>query len=200
MALVIATAALGLHCDRDDEVKSSLKGQSNTPLTFYGVAVDESGRPLEGAEFLIEVEAIPANWNFDNRGKPHDLSTVSATSGPDGRFQFDITGHILRFKRVERDGYRHFYDLDIGATNAVDNMAYRLNAWSDRWYRSDRENPAVYVFVREGVREVYALPARGGSNSANGKHWTLNKPGWPEKPSLKDVVQKQTSTHPTTNP
>ena len=196
--VAILITALALRSNRDAQIKSSLKGQNNATLTFHGIAVDESGRPLPDVDFLVEVEAIPADWTFDTRGKPHEFSTLSARSGRNGRFRFDVTGHILRVKQVQREGYRHLYDLDIGATHAIDNMAYMLNAWSDPWYKSDEQNPAVYVLVTEGVRTVSTLPTRGGSNSANGKYWTVNKPGWPTKPSLKDV-QRQPVPSPTSS-
>ena len=186
-------------CDEAD-ARSSLKGQGNSTFTFYGLAVDEHGRPLGNAEFSIEVEAIPPHWTFRTRGKPHVFSTVTARSGPDGRFQVDIVGHILRFKKVERAGYRHFYDMDTGDSDAVDNTFYQITAWSDLLYKTHPDHPAVYVFVKDGMHEVSALPCRGGFRSY-GKRWILNKPAWPKQPSLKDVVHKPpTTTRATSRP
>jgi hypothetical protein len=82
-------------------------------------------------------------------------------------------------------------------------MAYMLNAWGLAWYASNPANPAVYVFVRDGEHTVTVLPCSGGSNSANGKHWTINKPGWPTRPSLPDVTRATApapQTAPASNP
>jgi len=193
VALLVGGVALALHCNSEEQAKSSLNKEINTILMFYGVAVDQDGKALQGARFTIEVEAIPKDWSFDKRGEPHGFSTITATSGSDGRFQIEVTGHILRLKRVERSGYRHFFDLDTGASGAIDNTSYTLNAGGYQWYKSDVSNPAVYVFVKEGTQEVSVFPCAGGFQ-ALGKRWIPNKPGWPKKPSLKDVVQKRPST------
>jgi hypothetical protein len=79
-------------------------------------------------------------------------------------------------------------------------MFYMLNAWSLPWYASDPANPALYVFVRDGEHTVSVLPCSGGSNSANGKHWTINKPGWPKRPSLPDVTARHCNPRPQTAP
>lgn len=187
-AVCVTLCCAGLCCDKPDS--SALKGQANSHLTFYGRAVDENGVGLEGAQFEIEIESIPANWTFETRGKPHAFSRVAATSGPDGRFQIDIVGHVLRFKRVERAGYRHFYEMSTGNSNTqgADNTSIVLDAWGDPWYRSDPDHPAVYVFVKDGVNQISVLPTRGGTESGGTEHKFRNEPMWPRKPSLKDVV------------
>src|SRR5687768_11893667 len=78
--------------------KRSLKGQSNTEMTFYGQCIDQDGNPLPGVMIEIDNETIPKNWSFDTRGDPHLHSTIRTTSGPDGRFRVDVVTHILRVK------------------------------------------------------------------------------------------------------
>lgn len=190
LSIVIALALVALLCVACDR-SSLLKGQANSTVVFYGLAVDQDGKPLADAEFVVDVEAIPTGWTFETRGKPHDHSTVSFKSGPDGTFAPKLTGHILRFQKCTRPGYRHLYDLYDRA-----NMAYFLNAWGDLWYKTDPEHPAVYVFVKDGAHEVSALPCAGGYDSGNGRNWRLNQPGWPREPSLKDVVRKAPTTVP----
>src|SRR5687767_3430493 len=70
---------------------SKLKGQTNATLTFYGKAVDEHGQPLPGVTFDYRVEAFPQDWTFETRGRLNDVSSIHATSGEDGRFQFTVT-------------------------------------------------------------------------------------------------------------
>jgi len=131
---VIAAGLLAVLVDRDKlGAQSALKGESNTALTFYGKAVGEAGEPVQGALFSIDVEAIPPDWTYETRGKPHLHSSVTARSKSDGCFQFQIVGHILRFKQVELGGYQHFFDRDTGSSKAVDNTFYQVNASSDLW-------------------------------------------------------------------
>jgi hypothetical protein len=190
---VVLLVLIGKACDGGPG--SALKGQSNATITFYGLAVDQDGAPLPGAIFEYRLEAYPKDWTFDTRGRPNDASTVTATSDDKGRFQFTVTGCTLQRLKAERQGYRHFCDEDRHGS-AINNYYFRLIAWSDLWYKSDPDHPTVYVFVKDGVHEVSALPCKGGYDSANGTHWTKNASGWPKKPSLEDIVQKQSATAP----
>lgn len=188
--MLLLAAVFLVACDRS----SDLKGQKNTTLTFYGLVVDQDGTPLPETQVQYQVEAYPKDWTFDTRGRPYDVSTVTATSDSQGRFSFRITGCHLRMLSVTRNGYRHLWEQDT-SDNHPSTYGYQLIAWSDLWYKSDPEHPAVYVFVKDGVHEVSALPCKGGY-WAHGKQWVLNKPDWPKKPSLMDVVQKQPTTKP----
>jgi hypothetical protein len=140
-------------------------------------------------EFLIE--SFPPNWTFERRGEALLKKSVSVKSDNNGAFRIDIVGHSLWLTKAEKPGFRHFYDLATGNSEAVDNTFYGINSWGDLCYKSDTDHQATFVFVKDGAKEVSALPCRGGYDSGNGKHWTENKPGWPKKPSLPDVVQKQ---------
>lgn len=181
-SLIVAVLAMLSACERS----SQLKGQSNTTITFYGLAVDQSGKPLAGVQIRYQVEAYPKDWTFESRGRPYDVSTVVATSDSQGRLSFTVTGCHLRLTEGTRAGYRHFWEQDTSG-DQPSTYGYQLIAWSDPWFRSDPEHPAVFVFVKEGVHEVSALLCKGGWESGGGKQWRLNKPGWPKKPSLPDV-------------
>ncbi|HYO08355.1 MAG TPA: hypothetical protein VER17_05240 [Tepidisphaeraceae bacterium] len=169
---------------------SSLKGQVNATITFHGLVVDQDGTPLPGARIEYTVSAYPKDWSFDTRGRPYDVSSFSATSDPQGRFSVPVTGCILRLSSATREGYRHLTDNDT-SNGPASTYSYGLIAWGDAMYKSDPERPAVYVFVKDGVREVSAVPCRGGYDSGNGTHWRPNKPAWPREPSLPDVLRKQ---------
>jgi hypothetical protein len=171
------------------------KGQANTTVTFYGRAVDQEGVPLPGAHFEYRVESYPKDWTFDTRGRDNDVSTVAATSDADGRFQFTVTACKLIRRKAEHAGYRHLFEEDPH-DGTPQTFHYRLIAWGDLWYKTDANHPAVHVFVKDGVREVLALPCRGGWDSGGATKFpaTPNLPSWPKEPSLKDVVQKQAST------
>jgi hypothetical protein len=195
---LLTTIMMGLMivngCDQNPA--SGLKGQVNTTVTFHGLTIDQDGRPLSGVKIEYQVDAYPKDWTFETRGRAYETSIVTATSDPNGRFEFTATGSSLRrMNVVPPRGSRHFYETDIGSRIPT-TYGYQLIAWGDLWYKSDPNNPAVFVFVKDGTREVSALPSRGGSESGGGKNWRVNQPAWPKKPSLKDVVRKQ----PTSNP
>lgn len=189
--LFILLAAVVAGCNRS----SGLKGQSNTTLPFYGKVVDQVGKPLAGVAFDFRVESYPNGWTFDTRGRDNDVHHVTATSDAQGGFSFTVSGCQMFRMRAEKQGYRHFEDTD-SSSESVDNRFYRLIAWSDPWYKTDPDHPAVYVFVKDGSREVSVLPSRGGYDSGGGKQWRPNQPGWPKNPSLKDVVYKNPTTVP----
>jgi hypothetical protein len=189
----LSLIAMLFPCGCDQSPTSAMAGQSNATITFLGKAVDQDGKPLAGARFEFELEAYPKGWSFESRGKANDKSAVTATSDSNGLFRITVTGCTLRRSRAEREGYRHFYDNDRHGS-AINNYYYTFISWGNLWYKSDPANPAVFVFVKDGIREVSALPCKGGSDSANGKEWTVNTPGWPKQPSLEDVVQKQPTT------
>jgi hypothetical protein len=186
-------------CDRDPG--GGLKGQTNATMTFYGLAVDQDGSPLAGAQFEYRVEAYPKDWTFETRDRDNDVSTVSATTDARGRFQFTVTGCKLIRRKGDRAGYRHLFEEDVH-TRAAQTSFYRLIAWGDLWYKTDADHPAVYVFVKDGVKEVSALPCRGGWDSGGAKKFpaTPNQPAWPKKPSLEDVSYKPPTTAPTSQP
>jgi hypothetical protein len=166
-------------------------------MTFYGFVVDELGTPLPGVHVEYEVEAYPKDWTFETRGRPNDASRLSAVSDEQGRFEFVAKGCWLRMVDVARDGYRHFWEMDT-AGGQPSTYAYRLIAWSDLWFKSDPDHPAVYVMVKDGAREISALPCKGGYEWGGGNRWLRNEPSWPKDPSLKDVVRKRPSSYPTT--
>ncbi len=111
-----------------------------------------------------------------------------------GRFELTVTGCQLIRLSATRAGYRHFFDEDP-SDGAVQTNAFRLISWSEVQYKTDSQRPAIFVFVKDGIREVSALPCRGGFH-AYGKQWILNKRAWPKKPSLTDVVEKRPATNP----
>jgi hypothetical protein len=168
-----------------------LKGQTNTTLTFYGKVVDQDGNPLEGAKIEYDVESYPTDWTFSSRARLNNRETVTFTSGADGRFSGRITGCKLFRLSATLDGYRHFgEEYSAGSTEHITTKAYMLVAWSNLWFKSAEDRPAIYVFVKDGVREVSALPCHGGFSSGGGLRFWPNEPGWPKEPSLKDVVYR----------
>jgi hypothetical protein len=168
-----------------------LKGQTNTTLMFYGKVVDQDGKPLEGAKIEYDVESYPTDWTFSSRARLNNHETVSFTSGADGRFSGSITGCALQRRSATLDGYRHFGEEDNDSrSERLTTKAYMLIAWSNLWFKSAEDRPAIYVFVKDGVREVSALPCHGGFSSGGGLRFWPNEPGWPKEPSLKDVVYR----------
>jgi hypothetical protein len=192
---------LGVGCDKPS---STMKGQTNAAVTFYGLAVDQNGGALQGVRVSYQVESFPEDWTFEKRGEPLSATTVSSTSDSRGRFEFAVNAHILRRTNVEAPpGYRHFfekYEGTVAGETIRSTYGYLITSWGDRCFRADPANPAVFVFVKNEAREVSAPPCRGGYDSGNGTNWSQNKPAWPKKPSLEDVAYKPPTTAPTSQP
>jgi hypothetical protein len=181
---VTGLCMLGPGCKRSPA--AHLKGQSNLATTFYAKVVDQDGAPLSGVTFEFRVDAYPKNWTFATRGRPHDVSTVTATSDSQGAIEFELTGCVLSMINAERAGYRLLEELDGADNNIAFTRSIRLISWGDQQYISDPNNPAVFVFVRDGLHKVTTLPSRGGHRRYGGR-WVKNEPAWPVKPSLDDV-------------
>ena len=189
MHLIIFACA---GCDRPQD---HLVGQSNVRITFYGMAVDESGQPLEGASFSVISESFPKDWTFDTRDRPHERQTFRARTDANGRFELDLVTRGIFIGHASKTGYRHF-TAELGETS---NLGIMISAWSQQIYKSDPDRPAIFVFVKDGAKEVSALPSRGGYE-AYGQQWIPNEPKWPREPSLKDVVYVPPATQPSTQP
>src|SRR4051812_2851406 len=146
-ATLVVIVLIGKTCIRG----SGLKGQINATITFHGLTVDQDGNPLGGVTVEYLVNGYPKDWTFDTRGRDHEHSRVSATSDANGRFQFDATGcELIRMKVVAPAGYRHFCEENTGRGNSSDTFGYRVIAFSDMYWKPDPQNPAVYVFVKDG--------------------------------------------------
>lgn len=171
-------------CAKDPS--SELKGQVNTTLTFYGLAVDQDGKPLEGVRIEYDAYAYPKDWTFETRGRPYDVSKVIAVSNAQGQLGFAVTGCFLRLSSATCLGYRNFLELDDSSSDRPGTRSYRLISWGTLNHKSDPNYPAVYVFVKDGAQGVSALPCAGGYSG--GPAWHRNMPAWPKEPSLKDVV------------
>lgn len=201
MGIAVVLSMVLSGCDDHTEM---LQGQTNLKLTYLGLVVDESGRPLPGVEFQYRLEAYPRDWTFATRGRDNESGVHRGKTDMDGRFQIELDGCFLRLQEVSGPmGYRHLYERDTGDYGPHDappyTMSVRLISWGQQLYKSDPDRPAVFVFVRDGVKEVSALPSRGGYE-AEGPNWIPNEPRWPRKPSLKDVVYVPPATRPSTQP
>lgn len=194
LLIVVAVVFLGIHRFRQyvsqRSPESMLAGQSNLRTTFYGHAVDESGKALAGVHFEFVVEAYPADWTFATRGRDYERTSLSAHSDGNGDFQIDVTGCMLRLRSAEIEGYRELYELEGGTFadgNSVFTRTIHLISWSEQQYKSDPDRPAVFVFAREGAAIATTLPSQGGSRAYGRHRWIENRPAWPRKPSLIDV-------------
>lgn len=189
-----AVMVLALVSGCKEDVSGSLQGQTNTTLIFHGLAVDQDGTPLSAARFTFRIEAYPHDWTFSTRGRDNIVTNLDVVSDAQGRFALQITGCKLVRLNAVRPGYRHLHDED-SSDGSVQTHSIGLMSWGQQQYKSDPDLPAVFVFVKKGVKEVSALPSRGGYY-AWGKEWRPNQPAWPKKPSLPDVVYKPPATRP----
>jgi hypothetical protein len=172
--------------------QSPFQGQVNATMQYYGKVVDQDGKPLANVSIDYVVEAYPKDWSLEAKGgNSFEVSTVSCVSGEDGTFRFVVSGCKLTGRPRSLLGYRELLEAESGDDAAPRRTAgYRLVAWGALHYKTAPEHPAIIVFVQDGVTEVSALPCAGGYSSMDGIKWSLNEPGWPKEPSLKDVVYR----------
>lgn len=193
-AVVVGVTAV-CGCDQRTDM---LQGQVNVTVTFYGLVVDHLGQPLANAHIRYQIDAYPDDWTFETRGRPYVTRTIDVHTDESGKFQFEARGGILRLLKASCVGYHHLLDEHPpGHTGTSEGIG--LAAWGQQLYKTDPDRPAVFVFVRDGVKEVSALPSREGYE-AEGPNWVPNEPRWPRKPSLKDVVYVPPATRPSTQP
>lgn len=185
-------------CACEKKPSSMLQGQMNATVRFFGLAVDQDGNPLQDVQIKYQVDAYPKDWTFETRGRPYDVSFVSATSDEDGRFEFEATGCILRLITADRAGYRHLFEKSQSDKHPSV-TGYDLISGGELQYQSDAKNPAIFVFVKEGRQEVSVLPSVGGARRVE-KRWIPYRPAWPRQASLPDVIYKPRTGSATTLP
>jgi hypothetical protein len=200
VGVLALSAPLG-GCDR----RSQLAGQTNTTMTFHGLAVDSEGLPMPGLTFVFNVESYPKDWTYQTAARLNDVTELRATTGPDGRFAADVEGCYLRLLRIEGTHLRELRDTDT-LSGAVRTRNFALIDWGEVQYRSDPNRPATYVFLRDGGTEVSVLPSRGGDDLLDARPtWGRNEPKWPNQPSVKSVTYRPPgapppATQPATRP
>ncbi len=172
--------------------EESLQGQPNVEATLYGIAIDERGQPLPGAEFEYVVREFVGGSGFSSVTADRESVRSSVKTDSHGRFEISIRGHSLKIISMTKGGFRPFFDLRSSSGASLNNIFFRFVSWGKIRYESSTSSPAVYVFVGDGVREIQMLPSRGG------RDWTSvqgviieNKPGWPRKPSIDGVRLKE---------
>jgi hypothetical protein len=120
-----------------EELRALLK-EDNAPIEFYGVVVDESGKPLEGVE---------VQWNIVKSGSfAPSLGLATGASGSmlttnDGRFTLkNETGSTLGIKSLSKAGYH-----EVNGT--VRSYGYGS---TPEPHQPDQLNPVKYVMIRDG--------------------------------------------------
>ena len=108
-----------------------------TPFQFYGIVLDQDGKPVVGAQ----VEAAVLN-NFKEGGTP-----VSATSDAAGKFSIQSHGASLHVN-VAKSGY---YQVDRGGIRKPSSQGFDFGVDQGRGvHRSDPESPDVFNLRKAG--------------------------------------------------
>ena len=120
-----------------EELRALLKAD-NAPIEFYGIAVDENGKPLEGVEIL---------WDIVKSGSfAPSLGLAAGENGSirtskDGRFTIkNETGVTLEIKSLAKDGYHE-------VNRTVKSYGYGSNS---NPHQPDRLKPEKFVMIRDG--------------------------------------------------
>jgi hypothetical protein len=109
----------------------------------------------------------------------------------------------MQIQSVTLAGYQWLYDLNNDQTvlrPQGNNTFFSFASDGEPWpYQSRRDSPAIFVLVKNGVKDVRAMPSRGGVDFDPGhQRMMVNHPIWPLKPSLPKVHYISPSSRPTT--
>jgi hypothetical protein len=108
-----------------------------TPFQFYGIVLDQDGKPVVG----VKVDAAVMN-NFAEGGTP-----VSATSDAAGRFSIQSQGASLHV-HVSKSGY---YQVDPGGSLKPSSQGFDFGVDQGRGvHRSDPASPDVFHLRKAG--------------------------------------------------
>lgn len=120
-----------------EELRALLR-EYNAPIEFYGIVIDESGKPLEGVE---------VQWDIVKSGSfAPSLGLATGTSGTmrtmnDGRFTLkNETGSTLGINLLSKTGYH-----EVNGT--VRSYGYGS---TPEPHQPDQLNPVKYVMIRDG--------------------------------------------------
>mgnify|MGYP000844805021 CR=1 FL=1 len=183
-----------------DRMVARMDQGANRTITFEGVIVDEIGRPIPGASVEVFIRGINTKWASDPQGvnaRGWDRER-SLQSGQDGSFSLLIEGTHFSIMSIKAPGFQWLYE-EYGSVQAGSNASYQI-APAGSHYISQQGSPAIFVMVRDGVKDVHVMPSRGGAEVDDKGRITPNTPRWPRKPSLPDVVYKPPPTQPATTP
>ena len=128
--------------------------QWKIPIRFYGIVLDESDKPVQGA-------TIRFGWN-DVSGSKEQFGV----SGPDGKFQLSgIRGKILTVK-ASKDGYH--------ASGSKAGQAFEYAAFFEPIYHEpDAAKPVVFRLIRELSAERL-IGKRRYKNLSYNRRWYFN--------------------------
>jgi len=176
-------------CDRRDFIQ----GQSNGDIVFCAIVVDQDGKPLAGAIISYDVEYVPKGYKL---GDGFAQTTVSVVSDLGGKIEFAASGKYLFLNQATKVGYLHLDDKNpADPPIGTGKRAYWFHQEGRDVAKFDWENPAVFVFIKEGETDVHVVPSSGGYY-AIGKQWRRVKPAWPNEPSIPGVRYVAPATQP----
>jgi hypothetical protein len=129
--------------------ESIVYGHKGPWISFYGQVVDQTGRPVAGFKVHLEVVQRTSPVTQYDLGSRVDVLPLTATTGPDGRFEirwtrgvevrvrfYDADRYLLNDSRCARGPF--FYDLkylqDSSAAAAMQPI-----------HQPDPARPAVFV-------------------------------------------------------
>ena len=175
-----------------DRAAFAMDRRGNLDTRFYGLVVDQDGKPLSSTNIEVEISAFNENWAYEKERERMTYTPLTVVSDSNGRFEFGARGNYVRIKVVSLGRYRWLYDTEIARSSTrpfAENRFFRFATDGKPGpYLSNPASPAIFVMIREGVNEVRAKPSRGGEDLNRAYNTRIiNQPVWPYRPSLKDV-------------
>ncbi len=174
--MALLTVLSGCDADPADE----LHGYYDIEMEFWATTLDEQGNALPG---------VTISGYLEQYGKAPRLGTdflrpsFKWTSDDRGRLYVKVVGKGFRIRSVTKQGYTEFNDnLGIFPPNHF----FPYITGNNVEFEPAKENPAVFVLVREGALQVTAMPSKGGYQISGGLR-QKNEPYWPKYAKASDI-------------
>ncbi len=114
----------------------------NAPIDFYGIVLDENGKPLSDVE--VSWEIVKAGSFVPGMGLSPG-SRGNETSDRDGRFRIHKSGSTLSIKSMSKAGYHQ-------APRTGNAYSYGDNAEP---HKPDSKKPERYIMIKDGSKKSF---------------------------------------------
>ena len=135
--------------------------EKNVAINFWGVVIDQNGKPLEGVNVYGNVRTwyMTQTLNFDSR-----FPKVSAVSDSGGKFEMNsLQGDVLTISALEKEGY----EPEPGSLRG---FGYHTS----EKFSADPNNPIVFRMWKKDIKEPLITGEKFFKVIPDGRTYTID--------------------------